>query len=156
MEFIETYKHLEKLCGEVLGNDRRLSAYIEEMEYTPRGAFYVSGWESDYKNLKHYRWVRNQIAHVPGCTESNMCQPEDIIWLQDFYDRIMEQSDPLSLYYKATAPKPKQKPTSGQSAHTPACNHRMKKQSVSWIGYAALFVALFGLLMLVVGLAQYA
>ena len=31
MGFIESYKHLEKLCGEVLNDDRRISAYIDEM-----------------------------------------------------------------------------------------------------------------------------
>ena len=27
MGFIDSYKHLEKLCGEVLNDDRRVSAY---------------------------------------------------------------------------------------------------------------------------------
>ncbi len=35
MGFIESYKHLEKICGEVLNDDRRISAYIDEMLNTP-------------------------------------------------------------------------------------------------------------------------
>ena len=31
MGFNDSYKHLEKLCGEVLNDDRRISAYIDEM-----------------------------------------------------------------------------------------------------------------------------
>ena len=31
MGFIDSYKHLGKMCGEVLNDDRRVSAYIDEM-----------------------------------------------------------------------------------------------------------------------------
>ena len=60
MGFIEAYKRLEKLCGEILNDDRRISAYIDEMVNAPRGSYLVSGWDDDLKKLKHYRWVRNQ------------------------------------------------------------------------------------------------
>ena len=102
MSFIEAYKHLEKLCGEVLNDDRRISAYIDEMINKPRGQYIVSGWNEDLKKLKHYRWVRNKITHEPDCTEENMCEPNDTVWLQNFYSRIMNQTDPLTLYAKAT------------------------------------------------------
>ena len=105
MGFIESYKHLEKICGEMMDDERRLSAYIDEMLKRPSGAFYVSGWNEDLKQLKYYRWVRNQISHEPGCTEENMCEPSDTIWLDNFYERIMEQTDPLALYYQATKPR---------------------------------------------------
>ena len=62
----------------------------------------MSGWRDDLEQLKHYRWVRNQIAHEPGCTEENMCEARDTQWLMDFYGRIMNQTDPLALYRKAT------------------------------------------------------
>ena len=58
-------------------SDRRISAYIDEMINTPRGSYLVKGWDDDLKQLKHYRWVRNQIAHEPDCTEQNMCEPCD-------------------------------------------------------------------------------
>ena len=51
MGFIDSYKHLEKLCGEVLNDDRRISAYIDEMVRTPRGYYYVRTWNEDLKNL---------------------------------------------------------------------------------------------------------
>lgn len=96
MGFIESYKHLEKLCGEVLNDDRRISAYIDEMINTPRGSYLVRGWDDDIKQLKHYRWVRNQIAHEPDCTEQNICELSDTKWSDDFYSCIMKQTD-LSL-----------------------------------------------------------
>ena len=69
MGFIEAYKRLEKLCGEIMNNDRRISAYIDEMANAPRGAYLINGWEDDLKKLKHYRWIRNQIVHNPDCSE---------------------------------------------------------------------------------------
>ena len=109
MGFIEAYKRLEKLCGEILNDGRRVSAYIEEMTNTSRGAYFVRGWNDDLKQLKHYRWVRNQIVHDPSCSEENMCNDDDTQWILDFYARIMNQTDPLALYRKATLPQ--QKPT---------------------------------------------
>ena len=106
MGFIDSYKCLEKLCGEVLNDNRRVSAYIDKMINTPDGDYYVRNWKEDLKKLKHYRWVRNKISHEPGCTEQNMCQREDALWLDNFYSRIMNHTDPLSLYRKATRPHP--------------------------------------------------
>ncbi len=116
MGYIDSYKQLEKLCGEVLSDERRLSAYIDEMKKTPHGSFYVSGWDDDLKQLKHYRWVRNQIAHEPGCSEENMCELGDALWLDNFYSRIMKQTDPLALYAAAT--KPRTAPPSTQARKT--------------------------------------
>ena len=126
MSFISSYKHLEKLCGEVMNDRRCISAYIEEMERTPRGAFYVPSWNDDLKALKHYRWVRNQIAHEPDCDEDNMCDEDDVLWLDQFYSRIMNQNDPLTLYRKATTPrtaatqKPVRTPSPPPTYHNPA------------------------------------
>lgn len=118
MSFIESYKRLDKLCGDLLKEDRRLTAYIEAMYDTPRGSFYVPSWENDLKRLKHYRWVRNQIAHEPGCTEQNMCTAEDVAWLNAFYDRILHQTDPLAQYRKATQSK---QPTAPKSPSSGGC-----------------------------------
>ena len=101
MGFLDSYKHLEKICGEIMKDERKVSAYIEEMQRIFDGPYYVKSWNDDLKQLKHYRWIRNQIVHEPTCTEAAMCVPEDTAWLDGFYTRIMEQTDPLALYYKA-------------------------------------------------------
>lgn len=98
-----------------MNDERRVSAYIDEMLKKPNGAFYVIGWNEDLKQLKHYRWVRNQISHEPGCTEQNMCEPSDTMWLDNFYARIMNQTDPLALYYQATKPRTIQHPPKKQN-----------------------------------------
>ena len=91
MSFIESYKHLDKICGEMFETQYGVSAYIEEMLNNPRGSFLVRGWENDLKQLKHYRWIRNQIVHEPDCYEENMCEAGDDEWLDDFYERIINQ-----------------------------------------------------------------
>ena len=100
MSFIDSYKRLEKLCSEIYSENNGLSVYIDEMINNPNGSYYVPGWEEDLKQLKHYRWKRNKIVHEPGCTEENMCVPEDSKWLDSFYLRIMSANDPLALYRK--------------------------------------------------------
>ena len=133
MSFIDSYKHLEKLCGEIFNDSRRLSAYIDEMINTEDGDFYVQNWNNDLKKLKHYRWIRNQIAHEPGCNEENMCEREDELWLNNFHTRIMNQTDPLSLYRKArfkkskpnsySAPSPKHEPKTYTTNNQPDKKH---------------------------------
>ena len=66
MDFMNSYKRLEKLCGDLLNDERKVSAYIDEMAATTDGERLVPGWSSDLKHLKHFRWVRNRIVHDPG------------------------------------------------------------------------------------------
>ena len=101
-DFMSSYKHLEKLCGDILQDDRRISAYIDEMTKIASGSSAVHGWNEDLKKLKHYRWVRNQIVHDPDYEEEDLCGPNDVLWLENFYSRIMNQTDPLALYYHLT------------------------------------------------------
>lgn len=154
MGFIESYKHLEKLCGEVLNDNRRISAYIDEMKNNPRGSYLVRGWDDDLKKLNHYRWVRNQIAHEPDCTEQNMCDLSDAVWLDNFYSRIMNQTDPLALYYQATKPQPAQKSTQTHTPETttyiysqPTDNHKKASQKT-----AGCMTFLVGILIIVVAI----
>ncbi len=135
MGFIDSYKRLEKLCSEAYGDNHGLSSYIDEMLKISDGAYCVSGWNEDLKQLKHYRWVRNQIVHEPNCTEENMCTPEDAQWLNNFHSRIMTVDDPLALYRKAKnlskEKKPKQNYLSEQFVYI---DHQYKKSSKKPVG----------------------
>ncbi len=146
MSFIDSYKRLEKLCSEMYGDPHGLSTYIDEMLGKPNGSYYVSGWNEDLKQLKHYRWVRNQIVHEPGCTEENMCEPSDAQWLDHFYSRIMSTNDPLALYHKARSPhvsqKPKQTYSPERASYTPPQYKKTSSKPVGCLTYliGALFV----------------
>lgn len=149
MGFMDAYKQLEKLCGDVMNDDRRVSAYIEEMQRL-NGSRFVTGWDEDLKQLKHCRWLRNQIAHDPDCTEENLCTPEDTQWVRAFYQRILNQTDPLAMYRKAqrprvTAPRPKPQPKpqpKSQPNHQPT----KKKRRGRKILWALILAALLGLI----------
>ena len=101
-DFFEAYKKLDRLCTDLYEEKNGISTYITDMETkTTMGRLLVPSWDSDYKNLKHVRWVRNQIAH-----ESDMLQVSettDLSFVQDFYDRILSEEDPLTLLRKAEA-----------------------------------------------------
>ena len=100
MGFMESYKYLDNLCKDM--NGIGITGYIKDMEQEPNGDFYVAGWKKDYLQLKNYRYIRNQIAHENYANESDMCSDKDTAWLNEFYQRIMRQTDPLALCYKET------------------------------------------------------
>lgn len=111
MRFLDTYKIIEKLCNQMYGTQNGVTEYINEMIDITNGAYYVSNWNYDLKNLKHCRWIRNKIAHEPGYTEENMCEDSDIQFLEDFYSRLLSRNDPISNYRRATVPRPKKSNT---------------------------------------------
>lgn len=63
--------------------------------------FKTMDWVSDYKNLKHYRYIRNQIVHENNINEDSICNEDDLMWVEQFHKRIINQTDPLALYHKA-------------------------------------------------------
>lgn len=98
MGFLDSYKKLEKLCGEMYDCEHGVKSYIDEMTNDPAGSRYVGGWDADLKKLDHCRRIRNKIVHESGCSEENMCDICDLQWLNDFYSRIMSANDPLAVY----------------------------------------------------------
>lgn len=93
-----SYKRLEKLCGEVFNEQHGVTAYINAMKNIRNGSLYVYGWRNDFYKLEHLHKIRNYIAHDPNCNEENMCSSEDALWLDNFYNRMLSEMDPLALY----------------------------------------------------------
>lgn len=99
MKFLQTYKRLDNLCRQT--NGIGVTGYLEDMEQNPDGANLVPRWAEDYKQLKHYRYLRNQIVHEVTAEEEDLCSAEDVAWLENFYGRILGTNDPLALCRKA-------------------------------------------------------
>ena len=55
MQFINSYKKLEKIFNEKYNTKHGVSIYIKEMARRKDGSKYVSTWNQDLKQLKHYR-----------------------------------------------------------------------------------------------------
>lgn len=99
MQFMQSYKRLDNLCRDM--NGIGVTGYLEDMNRESGGAFRVAGWREDYRQLKYYRHIRNQIAHENDATEEALCSEEDTDWIEAFHQRILNQTDPLALYYAA-------------------------------------------------------
>ena len=97
--FFEEFKKLEKLCNEIYSSHSGVTQYIDDMlnisYYHYRS---IPNWNSDLKELKRLRHIRNQIAHEQ--IHVDLCTPADIEWLNDFYKRIFNQTDPLALLHQ--------------------------------------------------------
>ncbi len=102
MSFIQAYKELDNLCKDLLGSDTGITTYLEEMEKIGYSRYKTMSWDSDYKNLKKYRHMRNTIVHDNLINEANACTPEDELWIRQFHQRILNQQDPLALHRQAT------------------------------------------------------
>lgn len=155
MAFLEEYKRLEKLCNDMYSKEHGISLYIEDMLNHPQGINYVSSWNFDLKQLKHYRWLRNKLVHDVDCYEDEMCDEEDEEWLDDFYNRILKQKDPLALYRKAIKPKKVNKTVQVKSYPKPngtvknTKKHKKKKAPISNVLVTLLIVALIILFILI-------
>ena len=107
--FLEEYKHLDSLCKEKMPGEDDVSGvtrYINAMDATsPIEQSMVDSWHSDYKAIKHLRWVRNKLAHDEGSMDEELLTKEDVAFLKAFFKRIKAKKDPLSLIKE----KPKQK-----------------------------------------------
>lgn len=77
MGFIEEYKRLDNLCKDLLRSEKGVSSYIDSMEQYGCIQKKVQNWDYNYKQLKHYRYIRNQIAHENSANENNMSNEND-------------------------------------------------------------------------------
>lgn len=100
IELLEEYKYVDSICRDMLSAEKGVTAYIEQMEATPPAVrCKIAGWNDDYRELKHIRRLRNQIAHSMGYVE---CTPSDVAWLKTFHNSLLTQHDPLADAYRIT------------------------------------------------------
>lgn len=98
-EFIDEFKHLEKICNEIYSEQHGVTQYINEMEqksgYASRK---IPDWDNDLAYLKRVRHIRNNLVHESD--ESVDYNSSDIEFIKVFYHKIITQQDPLALLRK--------------------------------------------------------
>ena len=94
IELLEEYKYVDAICRDMFGAEKGVTAYIEQLDKTPVTVrYWITEWNDEYKQFKHIRWLRNQIAHS---TESVECSQADVDWLKGFHNRLLTQQDLLA------------------------------------------------------------
>jgi len=94
-DFFEAYKRLDRLCSDMYSCPNGISHYIEDMEsQSTYGRAAITEWDQFDKELKHLRWVRNQIAH--DFAPYQICTEQDIQDVTDSYEDILHGTDPLT------------------------------------------------------------
>ena len=112
VDFMDLYKRTDRFIKDAYSSSEGVSEYIRSMESCfYRGTVNIKGWKSDYDNLKHIRWIRNQLAHEVSY-DSDICSESDYEWLKDFYNRLFSSTDPLGglRTFEKTVPSNKPKP----------------------------------------------
>ena len=107
--FFQEYKKVDKLLAEMYHSDKGVGNYIDEVERT----FYPR--HSTAQTLKELRHIRNQLAHDPYI-ETQICTEVQIEWLKNFYQKLQNQQDLLSIYHKDKQPSKK-------SIQNPSCEN---------------------------------
>ena len=135
--FFEAFKQLEQLCQQIYNQPHGVTAYIDDMEATPPyTAQSIPGWKDDYYKLKHCRYIRNQLAHDTTSDANPLSTAEDLAFIQNFRDRVMNRQDPLALA-GAQRPQPQpqpqihiQTPNTQPSYTPPAPRPKTRKEKV--------------------------
>ena len=153
IELLEEYKYVDNICRDMLGAEKGVTAYIEQLDETPMTVrYWITEWNNEYRQLKHIRWLRNQIAHSTGYVE---CTQSDLDWLKDFHNRLLTQRDLLSKAHRVIKESQIQRQqqlakTVTAAAPKPGANvYRSPKgprKSWIWIAVIAALAVLIGLL----------
>ena len=100
IDFMDLYKRADRFIKDAYSSSEGVSEYIRLMEADfIKGSSKIQGWKRDYDNLKHIRWIRNQLAHDVSF-DSEICSVNEYEWLEEFYERLFSSEDPLAALKK--------------------------------------------------------
>lgn len=99
IEFQEQCKRLNKLCREMYSSKEGVSAYIQDMDNTHyNDKRSIDSWDIVYRQLKHVRWMRFELAHDVSI-DTDFCEQSDSEWVKWFYNCIIKCNAPLAIVY---------------------------------------------------------
>ena len=144
--FFEEYKKLQRLCNDIYDSNNGVTNYIDDMNAVPySSSCMISNWMSDLKQLKRLRHIRNTLAHEEGSFNMNMCTLSDVKWIQSFYNRILNQSDPLSVLHQMKKTQPLSVSHQMKKTQPLSVSYQMRKTQPSKKGFTknTIFIAIF-------------
>lgn len=110
INFLENYKRLDRLCKDCFSSNEGISEYIRQLETDQWQLKGYNLWQNDdLKMLKHVRWIRNKLSHEVDAFQSDLCTQDDLDFVIDFYNDIMDCLDPLAQLNKLKENEKKQK-----------------------------------------------
>ncbi len=98
---VERFGDLERLCNQIYETHHGVTSYINHMESLSfKGSVTVSDWNYNLERLKEVRHKRNKLSHGEVSFNEIWANEDDINFVADFRNGIMNQTDPIALYYK--------------------------------------------------------
>lgn len=121
---VEYFGELEQLCNQLYQQSHGVTVYIEEMmELKDHGAQVVRYWDYYLKRLKEIRHKRNKLSHGEVSFGEAWAEKEDLEFLQEFREKLLDQTDPIALYRKHLKAKTR------KTARTVAQRKRKRKNT---------------------------
>lgn len=104
IDLVYYFGQLEKECNKELCNANYeikncVTVYIDEML---RLGISTPDWNYKLKRLKEVRYKRNRLCHGDISFREPWATVDDVRFVVDFRNNILNQTDPLALYYKHT------------------------------------------------------
>ena len=97
-QFFEEFTKLDKICVTVYQSEGGTLGYLAQMRNVSAAyADIIPHWNTDLEQLHCYRNIYQALVQSADAFEECLCNQEDVHWLRDFCDRIMERKDPLAL-----------------------------------------------------------
>lgn len=95
-QLFAAFKRLDALCGQIYGKNG-VTQYIHDMENAGfRARYLVDSWNHDLDMLKRVRHIRNLLAHEPYLPDTWQSTERDVLWIEEFHQRILDRTDPLA------------------------------------------------------------
>ena len=101
LQLVEKFGELEKLCNEIYDDKHGVTLYIEDMKNSsPRARGLAPYWDYSLNKLKEVRHKRNCLSHGEVSFSTPYAEKEDIDFILEFKNRLINNSDPIALNSK--------------------------------------------------------